>query len=91
MRFRFNSIAVLADIKQAFLNVEVSTEHSDYLRFLCYDDVASENEAKPIIYRLLRVAFDITSSTSLLNCSIRLHFKKFVESDQKFITKFIEA
>ena len=32
--FRFSSIVILADIKQAFLNVEISKEHGDYLRFL---------------------------------------------------------
>ena len=87
---RFNSIPILADIKQAFLNVEISKEHGDYSRFLWYDDVASENEAKPIIYRFLRVVFGITSSPFLLNGTIIHHLKKFVESDQKLITKFIE-
>ena len=34
IRFRFNIIAIMADIKQAFLNVAISPEHRDYLRFL---------------------------------------------------------
>ena len=33
IRFRFNIIAVMADIKQAFLNVAISPDHRDYLRF----------------------------------------------------------
>ena len=36
LRFRFNFIAILANIKQAFLNVEISKEHRDFLRFLWY-------------------------------------------------------
>ena len=35
--FRLNKIGVLADIKQAFLNVGIATQHRDYLRFLWYD------------------------------------------------------
>ena len=34
LRFRFNFILILADSKQAFLNVEISKEHRDFLRFL---------------------------------------------------------
>ena len=53
IRFRFNSIAILTDIKQIFLNVAISKEHMNYLCFLWYDDVTSENEAKLIIHRFL--------------------------------------
>ncbi|XP_057290720.1 uncharacterized protein LOC130613382 [Hydractinia symbiolongicarpus] len=52
--FRFNYIAILADIKQAFLNVEIADKYRDFLRFLWYDDVTSEKEAKVIIFRFLR-------------------------------------
>jgi hypothetical protein len=34
LRFRLNKIGVLADIKQAFLNVGVDSQHRDFLRFL---------------------------------------------------------
>ena len=75
VRFIFNFIVILADVKQAFLNVEISKEHRDSLRFLWYDDVTSENKAKLIIYRFLRVVFEITSSLFLLNGTIRHHLK----------------
>ena len=65
-------MAILADIKQVFLNIEISKEHRDYLRFLWDGELASENEAKLIIYRILRVVFDITSSPFLLNGTIRM-------------------
>ena len=45
-------------------------------------------QAKPIIYRFLRVEFGIASSPFLLNGSVRHHLKNYVVSDQKFITKF---
>ena len=34
LRFRLNYVGILADIKQAFLNVEISAEHQKFLRFL---------------------------------------------------------
>ena len=37
LRFRFNNVAILADIKQVFLSVEVSAEYRDFLRFLWID------------------------------------------------------
>ena len=37
LKFRLNRIAILADIKKAFLNVEVFKDHQDFLRFLWYD------------------------------------------------------
>ena len=46
LRFRFNFIAILANIKQAFLNVEISKEHRYFLRFLWYENVNSESDAK---------------------------------------------
>ena len=34
IRFRLNHIAILADIKQAFLNIEIDKEHRDFFTFL---------------------------------------------------------
>ena len=42
VRFRFTRIGLLADIKQAFLNVEIASEHRDYLRFLWYNSNADK-------------------------------------------------
>ena len=37
IRFRLNYIGILGDIQQAFLNIEISTQHIDFLRFFWYD------------------------------------------------------
>ena len=60
LRFRLNKIGVLADIKQAFLNVGIATQHRGYLRFLWYHLQAEDEQV--VIYRFLRVVFGITSS-----------------------------
>ena len=49
IHFRLNLIGILADIKQAFLNDEMSNDHKDFLRFLWYD----ANDLKIVIYRFL--------------------------------------
>ena len=51
LQFRFNFIAILVDIKQAFLNAEISKEHRDFLSVLQYENVNSKSEAKLIVYR----------------------------------------
>ena len=90
LRFQFNFIAILADIKQAFLNLEISKEHRDFLRFLCYENVNLESDAKLIAYRFLRVVFKATSSPFLLNGTIMRHLSKYLSCDQQFIEKLLE-
>ena len=53
IKFCLNPIEILADIKQAFLNVEMSNDHKHFQRFSCYDT----NDLKILIYRFLRVLF----------------------------------
>ena len=79
LRFRLNKIGILADIKQAFLNVGIDAKHRDYLRFLWYD-LQTEDE-QVVIYRFLRVVFGITSSPFLLNGTIRHHLSKYLEKE----------
>ena len=37
---------MLADIKQAFLNIEISSEHKNYLRNLWYKKIDGEHESE---------------------------------------------
>jgi hypothetical protein len=78
IRFRLNRIGILADIKQAFLNIAISSEHRNYLRFLWFDVESGEM----IVYKFLRVAFGLTSSPFLLNATIKHHLNKYIESDK---------
>lgn len=86
IRFRINEIAILADIKQAFLNVGIHKEHQDYLRFLWYD---LENPERLIVYRFLRAVFGVTSSPFLLNATIRHHLEGYRPEDIEFVDKFL--
>ena len=89
LRFRLNPVAILADIKQAFLNVEIAEEHRIFLRFLWYDDLPSGNQ-EVIIYRFLRLVFGLTSSPFVLNGTIRHHLGEFLNFEREFVEKFLE-
>ena len=86
LRFRLGTIAITADIKQAFLQILVNKEHQNYLRFLWYDDIFKE-EPNIIVYRFTRVIFGLISSPFLLNGTLKLHFTKllFQEMYERFI------
>jgi hypothetical protein len=77
LRFRTNKIALISDIKQAFLNIGVHADHTDFLRFLWFDQKDSHDI---IAYRFLRVVFGVTSSPFLLQGTIRHHCQKMVEN-----------
>lgn len=88
LRFRTNRIGILANIKQAFLNVELSQEHQDFARFL-WSDLNTPDE-NLIIYRFLRVVFGIACSPFLLNGTIRLHLEKYMFNLREFIERLLE-
>ena len=71
VRFRRWPIAILADIKKAFLQIAVSTEHRDVHRFLweLNEDVR--------VMRFTRVPFGNRASPFILNATIKFHLRKF--------------
>ena len=87
LRFRLNEIGILADIKQAFLNVRIHPDHKDFLRFLWRDLSSIEQEI--IVYRFTRVVFGLTSSPFLLNGTIRHHLQQYENNDKEFVDKFL--
>ena len=88
LRFRLNKIAIVADIKQAFLNIGIHKEDQDYLRFLWYDTECPDS--KIVIFRFLRVVFGLTCSPFLLNGTIRHHLSQYLCSHKEFISKFLD-
>ena len=52
--FRMNEVALVSDLCQAFLQIEIATEHTDYLHFFVvfgYD----ENYEAPIVPKLITI------------------------------------
>ena len=70
LRFRLHRIGIITDIWKAFLQISLSQEDRDFLRFLW---VTAEGALK--IFRHTRVAFDVTSSPFPLGAVIDFHLK----------------
>ena len=85
IRFRTYKVALVSDIQQAYLNVEINEEDRDFLRFLWIDNIDSENP-KVITYRFTRVLFGMGPSQFLL--AILKHFDKY-SYDPEFVKKFL--
>ena len=89
LRFQSNPIAILSNIKQAFLNIEIAKVHQDFLRLLWFEDPFNPS-SELVIYRFLRLVFGLTSSPFILNATIRHHLQKFSSSDSEFVQRFLE-
>ena len=84
IRFRFKIIAIMADIKPAFLNaIAISPEHRDYLRFLWHDLDSEEI----IVYIFSRVVFELTSSPFPLHATIKHHLNRYIENEHVVIER----
>ena len=71
MRWRIPDVALTGDIEGAFLCIEVDEADRDFLRFLWYDE-----NGELVVYRFTRVPFGLTSSSFLLNATLRYHMEK---------------
>ena len=76
IRFRIGKIGIVADVKQASLQIEISEEHHNFLRFLWFKDAFSANPDQ-IILRFKRVIFGLRFSPFLLNRTVGVHLEKY--------------
>ena len=83
IKFRLYLIVITAEIEKAYLQIKVHESHRDYLPFLWFSDINSEN---PVIerYRICRILF---CSQFLLNTTIRKHASKYEKVDAEFARK----
>ena len=70
-------ISIVADIKQAFLQIFVDDNDRDFIRFLWFE-IINNRRSKIVIYRFTRVVFGLTSSLFLLNATLQHHFSKYL-------------
>ena len=78
-----NEIALVSNLRQAFLQIKIAPEHTDYLPFLWYLDINNEN-SKLIILKFLPLTFGLTSSPFILSATIRHHMIEYT-SEREFI------
>ncbi|XP_017474509.1 PREDICTED: uncharacterized protein LOC108365074 [Rhagoletis zephyria] len=91
VKFRFDKIALTADIEKAFLQIEIADSDRDVLRFLWYKTLPTMNEELPELaeYRMQRVTFGVTSSPFLLATTIQKHLQ-VNEAKYEGVSKHLE-
>ncbi|GFY18345.1 uncharacterized protein TNCV_2047511 [Trichonephila clavipes] len=77
-RTRKPRVAFTADIKQAFLQIQLDEEDRDVTRFLWNENPDGPEELIQS-YRMTRVLFGVSSSPFLLAATIKHHLKRYVE------------
>ena len=76
--FRLFQVTILADIEKAFLQVCVHPDDIDALRIVWYKNALGGSRTVKV-FRYLRVVFGFVCSPFLLNATIRLHLKRWLE------------
>ena len=70
LRFRSHVVAITSDIEKAFSHIIVNENDRDYLKFLWFDNMFSD-QLKIVRNRFARVVSGVTSSPFCLNRTIR--------------------
>ncbi|XP_064479221.1 uncharacterized protein LOC135392441 [Ornithodoros turicata] len=85
LRFRKNTVALIADIEKAFLQISLAEADRDALRFLWYTSTPRVGQPLPDVevLRMTRVPFGATSSPFLLAGTVRHHLQT---SSEKYPT-----
>ena len=90
MRFRIRKIALVGDLEKAFLNVEITPEQRDLLRFLWIDDPFSISP-KEVVLRFTRLVFGLVCSPFILNAVLRNHLTKYEANDPQFVFDVLKS
>ena len=90
LRFRLHRIALVADIEKAFLNISISEEDRDFLRFLWVNDIKSD-QPEVVVYRFARVVFGVASSPFLLNATLQKHINAYKSNDPKIVENLLQS
>ena len=86
VKFRLYHIAVTTDVEKAYFQINVHKSHRDYLRFLWFSDINSENPVTER-YRFCKILFCATCAQFFLNATIRKHASKYEKVDAEFVRK----
>ena len=77
LRFPAGKFGLVANIKQAFLQIEITEEHRDLLSFLWFKNI-NDNPLTPTTFQFTRVVFELTLSPSLLNGTVKHPLEKYM-------------
>ena len=65
LRFRSHAVALTSDIEKAFLQISVNENVCDYLRFIWFDNILSD-QPKIVRNRFARIVFGVTNQFTIL-------------------------
>ena len=92
IRFRSKNVALVGDIEKGFLQIAISENDCNYLKFLWFDNVFKEFPSI-VKYRFARVVFGVTSSPFLLNGTIeklKIQYKNY-NYDPELVTTVLRS
>ena len=72
LRFRQKRVAVINDLKHAFLNININVADRNFLRFLLLNSIEEENPSI-VVYRFRTVTFVVGPSPFLMNVTLDKH------------------
>ena len=90
IRFRAWRAGFVADVMQAFHQINVSEEQKNFLRFIWLEDVFYDNP-KLLILHFNRILFCMNSLPFLLNGTLHHHITEYYKEDVDFGTKLLES
>ena len=86
--FLLGQVALVADIHQTFLQIEIGNLHRDYRRFLRYENMENPNLMN--IYRFTRLVFGLICSPFILNATVKVHIQNFINDETvRILTQFL--
>ncbi|CAL8109546.1 unnamed protein product [Orchesella dallaii] len=88
LRFREKPVGAIADIRKAFLMINVKPEDRDFLRFLWWDNSACQ---RTIVMRHRRVVFGVNCSPYLLGAVIDFHLNALPPELEKTAVKLSQS
>ena len=89
VKISFSCCCIDFRYRKAFLQINVNENDRDYLRFLWFDKIFSD-QPKIVRNRFVRVVFGVTSSPFCLNGTIRKHVQSY-DFDKEFIDKVLSS
>ena len=90
LRVRLHKVALTADIERAFLNISVSPNERDLLRFLWFSSIESDDPEIAVL-RFTRLVFGLISSPFALGATVRHLLSKYGNFDKEFVAEVIRS
>jgi hypothetical protein len=72
------------------LNISISEEDRDFLRFLWVNDIKSD-QPEVVVYRFARVIFGVASSPFLENATLQKHINTYKSADPKIVENLLQS